>query len=97
MHMSHLHLRQVQVLRAAVLLRPKQSPRVCYALSKEMSNGFDKVMKHEDGESQEMQTAKGFRRSLEVACQPAKTRSPGKTAFHDPASGQQNETLLGFG
>lgn len=54
-------------------------------------------MKHEDGKSDEMQTAKGFRRSLEVTGQSAEMSGSGKTPFDDPASGQEDKAFLGFG
>src|SRR5512134_1396329 len=54
-------------------------------------------MKHEDCKSDEMQTAKGFRRSLEVTRQSTETSGPGKTPFHDPTSGQEDKAFLGFG
>ena len=61
--------------------------RACYELSKDMSDGFDESMKHQDGKCQEMEAAKGFRRSLKVAGQSAKTSGPGKATLHDPAPG----------
>jgi hypothetical protein len=37
-----------------------------YTLSKDMSNAFGDIMKHDHRKSQEMQTVEGCRRSLEL-------------------------------
>jgi len=61
-----------------------------------MSDGFDEIVKHQNGESQKMKATKGFGQSFEVTCQSTETGSPHKTAFDDPASGQQHKDFLGF-
>jgi hypothetical protein len=52
-----------------------------------MSDGFDKSLQNKNGERQEMQAAEGFRQSLKVARQAAKTSGPSKTVFENLTHG----------
>src|SRR5258706_3207088 len=44
-----------------------------------------------------MQTSQGLWQTFIITGQPTKTSHPGEGALHDPASGQQDKALLGFG
>src|SRR5919109_1745282 len=70
--------------------------RACYELSKNLSNRFSESLQHQDRKGQEMQTTQGFGSTLEVTCQPAETRGPGKATFHHPAAWQEHKAFLGF-
>ena len=52
-----------------------------------MSDGFDELLKYQDGKSQVVEPSQDFGSSFEIASQTAETCSPGKRAFHKKRAG----------
>ena len=61
-----------------------------------MSHYKGKTMKHEHGKSQQVKTNQRLWQAFIIASQAAKPCHPGKTAFDDPATRQQDEAMLGL-
>lgn len=68
-----------------ILILIDSSPRACCELSPYLSDGFYKLMEHQDGESQGVKAFQDFRRTLEIPSQAAEAGYPSKTVFDHPA------------
>ena len=55
-----------------------------------------KTVKHEHGESQQVQTSQCLRPTFVITGLTTKTRYPRERAFHDPSAEQQNKTAFGL-
>src|SRR5688572_4524581 len=51
-------------------------------------------MKHENGESQEMQTSQSFRQTLIIANEATETSHPAEAAFNNPAAREKDKALF---
>ena len=61
-----------------------------------MKNEINEARKHKNGKGQIMQTSQGLRQALIITGQTTEAGHPGKGAFDDPASGQQDKAVLGL-